>query len=147
MFRSGGHSQFRRESSVRRSKVVIACSRKGAAMRMFLVVAMGLFLTGGARAQDAQGPTDAKAHKTFQTAMDWAHEHKYGAEVDSFKKADKQDGGHCDECARKIIRYALEDGNFKDADVAAQQLIADAKDPQAQAQAHAKRAGILMKEA
>ena len=113
-------------------------------MRMVLAVALGLMLSGGAW---AQGPIDARAQKTYQTGLDWVREHKYGAAVDSFKKADKQDGGHCDECARKIIKYALEDGNFKDADAAAQQLIADAKDPEAQAQAHRNRAGILMKEA
>jgi thiol-disulfide isomerase/thioredoxin len=116
-------------------------------MRVVLSVAMGLALVGGARAQEAQGPTDAKAQKTYQTALDWEREHKYEAAVDSFKKADKQDGGHCDECARKIVKYAVEDGNYKDADAAAQQLIADAKDPQAQAQAHRNRAGVLMKEA
>jgi thiol-disulfide isomerase/thioredoxin len=116
-------------------------------MRLVMVTAVALLITGGALAQEAQGPADAKAQKTFQTAMDWVREHKYGAAVDSFKKADKQDGGHCDECARRIIKYALEDGNYKDAEVAAQQLIADAKDPQAQAQAHQNRAGLLMKEA
>jgi thiol-disulfide isomerase/thioredoxin len=65
-----------------------------------------------------------------------------GPAVDSLKKADKQDGGHCRKCAEKIIEYALKDGDFKAADAAAQQLIADAKTPLQTAEAHLERGTV-----
>src|ERR1035438_3008669 len=69
------------------------------------------------------------------------------AAIDSFKKADKQDGGHCEVCARKIIEYGLKTGDFKAADAAAQQLIADAKTPQQTAVAHLDRGTVQYREA
>jgi thiol-disulfide isomerase/thioredoxin len=69
-----------------------------------------------------------------------------GPAVDSLKKADKQDGGHCHKCAEKIIEYALRDGDFKAADAAAQQLIADAKTPLQTAEAHLERGTVQYRE-
>ena len=98
-------------------------------------------------AQDTSGPTDAKARKTFQDGLDWAHKGMYDAAIGSFKKADKQDGGHCDVCARKIIEFGLRTGDYKAADAAAQQMIADAKDPKESALAHLDRATVQYREA
>lgn len=45
-----------------------------------------------------EDPTDDKALKTFQKALDLLHQRMVGAAFDEFKKADKQDGGHCKSC-------------------------------------------------
>ena len=99
------------------------------------------------QAQDDSGPTNPKAQKTFEEATGWAHQGRYGSALDSFKKANKQDGGHCEACARRIVEYALKVGDYKAADAAAQQLIADAKDPKQIAGAHLDRATVQYREA
>jgi thiol-disulfide isomerase/thioredoxin len=115
-------------------------------MRAVLAGAMVIAMAGGALAQTENGPTDAKAQKTLQTGMEWVQRHDYAAAVDSFKKANKQDGGHCGECAFRIVKYGMMSGDFKDADAAAQQLIADAKDPMHAGLAHTDRATVLLRE-
>jgi thiol-disulfide isomerase/thioredoxin len=99
------------------------------------------------QAQELSGPTDPKARKSYQEAIDWARRHDYGAAVSGLKKADKQDGGHCEECALRIIEYGLKADDFKAADAAAQQLIADARSRKDVAQAHLQRATVQFREA
>ncbi|MFZ0691959.1 MAG: redoxin domain-containing protein [Acidobacteriaceae bacterium] len=98
------------------------------------------------RAQETKGPTDPKAQKSWQEAEGWIRQRKYDAAVDSFRKANKQDGGHCAACASKIIEYGIKSGDFKAADAAAQQLIADAKDPLHAAEAHLERGTVQYRE-
>jgi thiol-disulfide isomerase/thioredoxin len=116
-------------------------------MRGTLVVLFA-FLPGitGITAQESQGPTDPKAQKTWREALDYARKGESAFALDSFKKADKQDGGHCDACARKIIELGIKSGDFKAADAAAQQLIADAKTPQQIAIAHLERGTVQYRE-
>jgi thiol-disulfide isomerase/thioredoxin len=113
------------------------------------IVFLSVFLLGitTIKAQDSKGPTDPKAQKTYQEGLDWLHKGMPAAAIDSFRKADKQDGGHCEECAKKIIEYGLKTGDFKAADAAAQQLIADAKTPQQRAVAHLNRGSVQYREA
>jgi thiol-disulfide isomerase/thioredoxin len=113
------------------------------------IVALAIFLPGIAaiHAQEAPGPTDQKAQKTYREGLDWASHGRYDAAVDSLKKADKQDGGHCGVCALKIILYGVKAGDFKAADAAAQQLIADAKTPRETAIAHLERGTVQYREA
>ena len=113
------------------------------------LVALLVFLPGIAaiHAQESQGPTDPRAQKTWQEAQAWVRQHQYGAAVDAMKKADKQDGGHCKQCALEIIGYGLQSGDFKAADAAAQQLIADAKTPKEIAVAHLERGTVQYREA
>ena len=115
-------------------------------MRAVLVVLLLGVAVLGVKAQDHQGPTNPKAQKTFNDAKDWLRQRQYGSAVESFKKADKQDGGHCEDCAWQIVTYGIKIGDFKDADAAAQQLIADAKDPLHAAEAHMQRASVQMRE-
>jgi thiol-disulfide isomerase/thioredoxin len=110
--------------------------------RGLVLIAVFLLGMGTVKAQEADGPTDAKAQKSYQEAMEWVQKRMLGPAVDSLKKADKQDGGHCRKCAEKIIEYALKDGDFKAADAAAQQLIADAKTPLQTAEAHLERGTV-----
>lgn len=100
----------------------------------------------GAFAQPESGPADPKAQKTFASALDWVRHHDYAAAVGSFRKADKQDGGHCRECAYQIVKYGLETGDFKDANAAAEQLIADARSPEDTARARLERGTVQFRE-
>ena len=54
------------------------------------------------------GPTDAKAQKTYREAFDYLKQHRVDAALESFIKADKQDGGHCVDCQQKMIKYGIE---------------------------------------
>ena len=90
------------------------------------------------------GPVDPKAQKTYQEALDLEAHHKYSFALDSFKKADKQDGNHCPACAHKVMKLAIATGDLKLADAAAQELIGLATTPDQQANAHVERAQLLM---
>jgi len=41
-----------------------------------------------------EGPTNEKAQKTYKEAFEYLHQHRKEWALESFKKADKQDGGH-----------------------------------------------------
>lgn len=113
-----------------------------------ILVVLFVFLSGSValHAQEAPGPTDPKAQRTYREGLDYAHKNSFQAAADSFRKADKQDGGHCAMCARKVIEYGLKAGDFKAADAAAQQLIADAKSPTEIAIAHFERGTVQFRE-
>jgi thiol-disulfide isomerase/thioredoxin len=128
-------------------RIVLTCGRGGKnVMRLVWMATLVLVLPAAALTQEAKGPTDAKAQKTFQTAQEWAQRHEYQSAVDSFKKADKQDGGHCEECAYRIVKYGEMIGDYKSADEAAQQLIADASSAKQMALAHLTRSTVQMRE-
>jgi hypothetical protein len=44
--------------------------------------------------ESSHGPTDEKAQKTYKEALQLLHEREPMLALGSFKKADKQDGGH-----------------------------------------------------
>jgi outer membrane protein assembly factor BamD (BamD/ComL family) len=50
-------------------------------------------------------PTDPKALKTYQGAIDWLKTGRRGEAIESFRKAAKQDG-HCTECLRQAYSLA-----------------------------------------
>jgi thiol-disulfide isomerase/thioredoxin len=96
-----------------------------------------IFLLSPVLAQDnSAGPTDQKAQKTYKEALQLLHERQPLFALGSFKKADKQDGGHCLACQKRMIKYGLELGDWKAAEQAAQEMVADAKDETATAIAH-----------
>jgi thiol-disulfide isomerase/thioredoxin len=96
-----------------------------------------IFLLSPVLAQDnSAGPTDQKAQKTYKEALQLLHERQPLFALGSFKKADKQDGGHCLACQKQMIKYGLELGDWKAAEQAAQEMVADAKDETATAIAH-----------
>ena len=45
------------------------------------------------------------------------------AALDSFKKADKQDGAHCVACQKNMIKYGVERGEWKMAETAAAERV------------------------
>ena len=111
---------------------------------VFVLVVSGLRAQSGSSSGD--GPANPKAQKTYAEAMDWLKGHDRQAALGAFMKADKQDGGHCVACQKQIIKIGEETGDFKAADEASQELIAEAKDPKAAAVAHEERATVLIRE-
>jgi len=92
------------------------------------------------------GPTDAKAQKTYAEAQGWLKHHAQQSALDSFKKADKQDGGHCAACEKQMIELGENLGDYKTADFAASEMIQQATTPAATGEAHMQRGIILLHE-
>jgi thiol-disulfide isomerase/thioredoxin len=119
--------------------------------RLYCLTLVCSFVVSGAWAQSGidpkDAPTDPKAQRTYAEAIEWLRHRDRFAALDSFKKADKQDGGHCTACQKQIIKLGTEASDFKAADQAAQEMIAEAKDSKAVALAHDERATVLMREA
>jgi len=73
------------------------------------------------------GPTDPKAQKTYQQALELVRKHQISTAFDEFRKADKQDGGHCIDCKHHIVKYGVQLQEWKPAEAAATELIAQAQ--------------------
>jgi thiol-disulfide isomerase/thioredoxin len=116
-------------------------------MRCFGLLLVLACAAAPALSQDAEGPSNEKARKTYQQALDYLHHNWRDAALGSFKKADKQDGGHCLACQRKIIKYAIEQADWKSAESAANEMVAEAQDNNAQARAHYELGVIFANEA
>ncbi|HKV91620.1 MAG TPA: TlpA disulfide reductase family protein [Candidatus Angelobacter sp.] len=72
------------------------------------------------------GPADEKAKKTYKEAMDYLRQQKTVWALEAFKKADKQDGGHCAACRQNLIKYGIQLQEWKLAEEAAQEEVAQA---------------------
>jgi len=118
-------------------------------MRSVSVFAIALLIAfvAVAFAQEAKppqnGPTNEKAQKTYQEGLTFAKGRRIDAALDSFKKADKQDGGHCRACQQKIVNYATQLHDWKVAEQASTELLAEASDDTEKAIAH-YRFGIVL---
>ena len=66
---------------------------------------LGLLAIPAPTQENADGPSNAKAQKTYKEALEFLKRHEKALALDSFKKADKQDGGHCLACQKKIVNY------------------------------------------
>jgi thiol-disulfide isomerase/thioredoxin len=97
-------------------------------------VLLPLFLLSVSAMLCAQSmPTNDKARKTYQDATKAARQSEA---IDLFKKADKQDGGHCVACEMMAASRALKIGDNKTALEEARIWAANAKTPKEQADAH-----------
>jgi thiol-disulfide isomerase/thioredoxin len=67
-------------------------------------------------------PTDPKALKTYQNAIDWLKAGNRGEAIASFRKAAKQDG-HCSECLRQAYSLASSTGQYKEAEEIAREWL------------------------
>jgi hypothetical protein len=76
-----------------------------------------------------EAPTDAKAQKTDKEALDFAHKRMTDAALESFKKADKQQGGHRHACHNQMLKYGVELRDWKTAEFAAGEMVAEAHGP------------------
>jgi thiol-disulfide isomerase/thioredoxin len=120
-------------------------------MRTHLVaLAVGsLLISASAQTSSAQngpGPNDSKAQKTYAEGLNALRIHRYFDALSKFKKADKEDGGHCTACEEQALKTAIEVGDFKAADSASQSLIASAHEPGEIARAHYQRGTFLLQE-
>jgi thiol-disulfide isomerase/thioredoxin len=97
--------------------------------------------------ETADGPTDGKAQKTFQDALKCVEQRKPELAFEEFKKADKQDGGHCKACQRKMMKYGVEFRDWKAAETGASEMAAEAQGDHDVALAHQQFGVILMDEA
>lgn len=105
------------------------------------------FLFLQAAAQEAEsGPSNEKAQKSLKEGWAYLNQHKEQSALDSFKKADKQDGGHCTACQKQMVKYGMELGDWKTAELGADELIAAAKTTREIALAHYDLALLLMNE-
>src|SRR5581483_3961061 len=104
-------------------------------------------LTPSKAQQVNEGPTSDKAKKTYNQGLEYLSKHQHGLALDSFKKADKQDGGHCTECQRKILKYAVELRDWKAAEAAGEQLVDSAQGNKNLAIAHYSLGVVWMSEA
>jgi thiol-disulfide isomerase/thioredoxin len=111
------------------------------------VVAVCTLTCGLVQAQErTDGPTNEKAQKTYQEALRYSHDREKIQAFDSFKKADKQDGGRCVACQKQVIKFGLELEDWKAAELAAQEMVAEAQGDRGTALAHYEFASVLMTE-
>src|SRR5229473_1067184 len=116
-------------------------------MRFLRITLALVFVLPPVVAQEkTDGPTDEKARKTYENALKSLHEHKMEWALDDFKKADKQDGGHCLPCQKQMIKLGKELGEWKTAEVGAEEIVAQAQGPRDTALAHYQLALVLLNE-
>ena len=116
-------------------------------MRLIRACLILPFLLQPATAQDRTGePSNEKAQKSFKEAWGYLNQRKQQWALDSFKKADKQDGGHCTVCQKQMVKYGTDLGDWKTAELGAEELIASAKGDREIALAHYDLALVLMYE-
>jgi len=111
-----------------------------------LILAGALTSTSGFAQNAPAGPTNDKAQKTYKEAENYLHQRNTSAALDSFKEADKQDGGHCSSCQKQMIKYGAELGDWKTAELAGEEELAAAQGDKDIAIAHYQLAVILMDE-
>ena len=96
--------------------------------------------------QKPDGPSDEKAQKTYKHALEALRDRRPDIALDEFKKADKQDGGHCRACQKQMIKYGIELGEWKTAELAADEMIAAATDAKEVAMAHFQSGAVFISE-
>jgi thiol-disulfide isomerase/thioredoxin len=111
---------------------------------MVLILALGV--TPLLAQEEMAGPTDEKAQKSYKQGMTFLKQGVTVAALESFKKADKQDGGRCQACQSQIIKYGIELGDWKGAITAAEEMVAEAQGAENLARAHYQFGIVLMDE-
>jgi peroxiredoxin len=91
-------------------------------------------------------PANDGAQKTYKSAQELLRERQLAAALGEFKKADKQDGGHCRGCQNQMIKLGVEFEEWKTVELAAQEMIAEAQGDQNIALAHYQYAVVLVRE-
>jgi thiol-disulfide isomerase/thioredoxin len=111
-----------------------------------ILLALLCVLTPLAAQQDADGPVSEKAQKAYKEAFGYLQRRMMGAALDDFKKADKQNGGHCPGCQKNMIKYGMELHDWKVAETAAQEMLAEAEGERNVAIAHYELGIVFMSE-
>ena len=116
-------------------------------MARISLVAICALTCGFVQAQEKNdGPINEKAQKTYRDALGYLHDRQKIQAFENFKKADKQDGGHCVACQRQVIKFGTELEDWKAAEFAAQEMVAEAQGDRGLALAHYEFASVLMTE-
>jgi hypothetical protein len=122
-------------------------SSRRSPMRLFLAsLAFACALTPALARETKDGPTNEKAQKTYENALKDLQKKNRESALEKFKKADKQDDGHCLACQRQIVKYGLDYGDWKAAELAAEEIVGELKNDRDAAMAHYQLAGVLMEE-
>jgi len=116
-------------------------------MRPAAIALLLVSLAVPAPAQDnSERPTNDKARKTYEQGLEYLKARDSFAALDKFKKADKQDDGHCVACQKKMIKYGTETRDWKTAEQGAEEMVAEAKQSKEIAVAHYEFGMVLMHE-
>jgi len=99
-----------------------------------------------AQESSAEGPTSEKAQRSYREGLDYLQHRMTDAALDAFRKADKQDGGHCLACQKKIVRFGIELGDWKASESAAGEMVEEAQTDKEKAFAHYQYGVILLDE-
>jgi len=91
-------------------------------------------------------PSNEKAQKAYKQALDCLHRRMPDAALDEFKKADKQDGGHCVACQKMMIKHGVDLREWKTAEIAAEEMVAQAQGDKNIALAHYQFGAVLVNE-
>jgi peroxiredoxin len=111
------------------------------------VVGVSVFSLSPVFAQDtANGPSNEKAQKTYKQALQDRHDRMPNAALDEFKKADKQDDGHCLACEKQMVKLGMELGDWKAAELGAEEIASAAQGNRDIALAHYQLASVLFQE-
>jgi peroxiredoxin len=104
------------------------------------------FLTPALGQEKPNGPSNEKAQKTYKQALERLQKHERMDAFEDFKKADKQDGRHCLACQKQMIKYGVEFGDWKAAELGAAEIVAEAQGERETALAHYQLAVVLADE-
>jgi thiol-disulfide isomerase/thioredoxin len=96
---------------------------------------------------DPHGPSNPKAQKAYREGQAFLGHHQTPLALDSFKHADKIEGGHCVACQQQIIKCAVEVSDWKVAEAAARAMVGEAQNPTDVSGAHYTLGIVLMDEA
>jgi len=78
--------------------------------------------------------------------LEYQHKHATRLAFDSFKKADKQDGGHCLPCQNEMVEDGIEFQEWNTAEAAASEIVSEAQGDKAIAIAHYGLGVVKMRE-
>ena len=113
-------------------------------MRSTRIPLLVLLIATPLLAQDpSENPKSEKAQKSYKVALEDLHQRRSDFALDNFKKADKQDDGHCIACQRKMIQYGLELHEWKTAQLAAEEMVGEAQGDRNIALAHFELGFVL----
>jgi len=95
---------------------------------------------------DPAGPTSEKAQKAYKQALGDLKQRMTASALDNFKKADKQDDKKCPACQKKMIEYGIQLEDWKTAETAGEEMVAEAQGAKDTALAHDELGVICLKE-
>ncbi|MGH9742916.1 MAG: redoxin domain-containing protein [Candidatus Acidiferrum sp.] len=116
-------------------------------MRLFVATLVAACVLAPVPAQESKdGPTNEKAQKTYKIALKELAQRKSDQALEWFKKADKQDGGHCAACQKQIVEYGVQYRDWKAAELAAQEMLQGARSDKERSLTHYQFAQVLLEE-